>query len=43
MLTLIKFNLPVLAVALLIGIATGAWIFRRRRPAPPDPTETTRS
>ena len=28
MLTLTGFNLPVLAVALLIGIATGGWIFR---------------
>jgi hypothetical protein len=42
MLTLIEFNLPVLAVALLIGIATGAWMFRRRRPATTDQTETTR-
>ena len=39
MLTLIKFNLPLLAVALLIGIATGWWIFRRR-PAPPSSTES---
>jgi uncharacterized protein YneF (UPF0154 family) len=31
MLTLLKFNLPILAVALVIGIITGAWIFRRRR------------
>ena len=28
MLSLAGFNLPVLAVALLIGIATGRWIFR---------------
>jgi hypothetical protein len=28
MLSLASFNLPVLAVALLIGIATGRWIFR---------------
>lgn len=38
MLTLLKFNLPLLVAALLIGVATGAWIFRRRRPA--EPTET---
>lgn len=31
MLTLLKFNLPILAVALVIGIATGAWMFRRPR------------
>jgi len=31
MLTLLKFNLPILAVALVIGIISGAWIFRRRR------------
>jgi hypothetical protein len=30
MLSLIQFNLPVLAVALLIGIVTGRWLFRRR-------------
>ena len=29
MLTLLKFNLPILAVALVIGIVTGAWMFRR--------------
>ena len=29
MLTLLTFNLPILAVALVIGIVTGAWIFRR--------------
>lgn len=29
MLTLLKFNLPILAVALVIGVITGAWIFRR--------------
>lgn len=29
MLTLAQFNLPVLAVALVIGIATGWWLFRR--------------
>ena len=28
MLTLAQFDLPALAVALLIGIATGGWIFR---------------
>ena len=28
MLTLAEFDLPVLAVALLTGIATGRWIFR---------------
>lgn len=39
MLSLIQFNLPLLAVALLIGVATGRWIFRRR-PAAPEQTET---
>ena len=29
MLTLLQFNLPVLAAALLIGVATGWWAFRR--------------
>ena len=29
MLSLLQFNLPVLAVALLIGILTGWWAFRR--------------
>ena len=28
MLTLAQFNLPLLVVALLIGIATGWWLFR---------------
>jgi hypothetical protein len=28
MLSLIQFNLPVLAAALLIGIATARWMFR---------------
>jgi uncharacterized protein YneF (UPF0154 family) len=32
MLTLLKFNLPILAVALVIGVITGAWIFRRPKP-----------
>jgi uncharacterized protein YneF (UPF0154 family) len=31
MLTLLKFNLPILAVALVIGVITGAWIFRRSK------------
>jgi len=39
MLTLLQFNLPVLVVALLIGVATGRWLFRRR-PAPPPESET---
>lgn len=26
-----QFNLPLLAVALLIGVATGWWMFRRPR------------
>ena len=34
MLRLFLFNLPVVAAALLIGVATGRWMFRRR----PDPT-----
>jgi len=33
MLSLIKFNLPVLAAALLIGIVTGRWLFRRPAPS----------
>ena len=37
MLSLAGFNLPVLLVALLIGIATGRWIFRG--PARRNPTE----
>ena len=38
MLTLLKFNLPILAVALVIGIISGAWIFRRpRSPEQRDP------
>ena len=32
MLTLATFNLPVLAVALLIGLATAYWMFRGRPP-----------
>lgn len=32
MMSLIQFNLPLLAVALAIGTATGAWMFRRPRP-----------
>ena len=38
MLSLIQFNLPLLGVALLIGVATGAWMFRRR-PAPAETRE----
>lgn len=30
MLSLLQFNWPVLAAALLIGVATGRWLFRRR-------------
>ena len=30
MLSLLQFNLPVLAVTLLIGMATARWIFRGR-------------
>jgi len=30
MLALTLFNLPILLVALLIGLATGWWMFRRR-------------
>jgi hypothetical protein len=33
MLSLLQFNLPVLAVALLVGLATARWIFRGRPPA----------
>jgi hypothetical protein len=32
MLSLAMFNLPLLAVALLIGIGTGRWIFRGAPP-----------
>jgi hypothetical protein len=39
MLALIKFNWPVLAAAVLIGIVTGRWIFRRR-PAPLERTDS---
>lgn len=35
MLTLLQFDWPVLAGALLIGVATGRWMFRRR-PNPED-------
>jgi len=38
MLNLVEFNLPVLLVALLIGVAAGRWIFARRQP-PPERTE----
>jgi hypothetical protein len=31
MLSLIQFNLPLLAAALLIGVATAYWMFRRPR------------
>jgi len=34
MLTLIQFNLPVLAVALLIGVITARLMFARRADAP---------
>ena len=42
MLSLALFNLPVLAAALLIGLLTGRWMFRRRRP-PKDREETPAS
>lgn len=29
MLSLLQFNLPVLAASMLIGVATGRWAFRR--------------
>lgn len=38
MLALVEFNLVTLAVALLIGIATGRWMFARRA-APQPKTE----
>ncbi len=43
MLTLAQFSLVTLAVALLIGIATGWWAFghRRHRPAPETRLEET--
>ena len=37
MLTLLQFNYPVLLAALLIGIATGAWIVRGLRPPSEEP------
>ena len=39
MLTLLQFDVPVLVVALLIGVATGRWLFRR--PAPSRSTDTS--
>ncbi len=39
MLSLIQFNLPVLGAALLIGLATGRWLFRRPPPPPRSDTE----
>jgi hypothetical protein len=39
MLALIQFNLVPLAVAVLIGLATGRWMFATRRAAPPAPAE----
>lgn len=38
MLSLIQFNLPLLGVALLIGLVTGRLLFRR--PAPPTRSDT---
>jgi hypothetical protein len=35
MLALIQFNLVSLAVAVLIGLATGWWMFANRRKEPP--------
>ena len=44
MLALIQFNLVSLLVALLIGVATGWWMFANRRgasaPPPEDPTKS---
>ena len=34
MLALLQFNLPLLVVALLIGVVTGAWIVRSRSRGP---------
>jgi hypothetical protein len=39
MLALIQFNLVSLAVALLIGVATGGWMFSHRRRPPATPPE----
>ena len=39
MLSLLQFDLPVLLAALLIGLATGRWMFRR--PVPTRPTDTS--
>ena len=37
MLSLIEFDLPLIAVAIAIGIVTARWMFRR--PAPPKPAD----
>ena len=42
LLDLAQFNLATLGAALLIGIATARWMFRRPPPAPPSSEETTR-
>lgn len=39
MLALATYNLVPLAVALVIGIATGRWMFARRAAPPPAPEE----
>jgi hypothetical protein len=36
MLNLVSYNLPILGVALLIGIATARWAFRRAAAPAPD-------
>ena len=41
MLSLLQFDLPVLAAALLIGIVTGRWMFRGRPPRLQEEDETS--
>jgi hypothetical protein len=40
MIELAQHHLPALVSALLIGVATGWWMFRHRRRLPQDPTDT---
>jgi uncharacterized membrane protein YciS (DUF1049 family) len=40
MLALAQYHLPTLVSALLIGVATGWWIFRNRRRRPSDTNDT---
>jgi len=40
MLVLAQYHLPTLVSALLIGVATGWWMFRHRRRASGNPNDT---